>query len=242
MTSCLDLRTQSRCGAFHSDCLVPFLRWYVKYGRSWQSRRPPCTAWAWTLILLLLAGMPAAAFDKRYPDWPCRQLKVPELALAAVWPGFVPEEAPAADYPGMDTLVAKLAARRTQMEEAEKEIGQFVSGSPAEKQAKAKALFSALFNALGAQRFQVMNGLERAQRKQKELAEKIRADVDELRKLQDVQGDTARLQELVRQVQWETRIFDERRNVITYACEVPVQIDRRIFSLAHIIQAAGGLA
>ena len=73
-------------------------------------------------------------------------------------------------------------------------------------------------------------------------AEKIRADMEKLRAQQDSQGDEARLQELGRQVEWETRIFDERRKTLTYACEVPVQIDQRLFALARLIQKAAGIS
>ena len=30
---------------------------------------------------------PSMALDKRYPDWPCKQLKVPVLSPAAIWAG-----------------------------------------------------------------------------------------------------------------------------------------------------------
>jgi len=29
----------------------------------------------------------AFALDPRYPDWPCQQLKVPEISIASVWNG-----------------------------------------------------------------------------------------------------------------------------------------------------------
>ncbi len=195
------------------------------------------------LFAVLGASGPAGAADKRYPDWPCQQLKVPELSVAAIWPDFVPAKAAdLAAFPGLGDLVAKLAARRTPMEEAKKQIGKFVAGTPAEKQAKAHALFTGLFDALNSQRFQVMNGLERAYRRQKDFAAKIRDDAAKLREVQDQGGDEAHLQELVRQVQWETRIFDERRKTITYACEVPVQIDQRLFALARALQDAAGMS
>ena len=38
------------------------------------------------VIELLLPGMALAA-DPRFPDWPCNQVKVPEISVAAVWAG-----------------------------------------------------------------------------------------------------------------------------------------------------------
>ncbi len=37
-------------------------------------------------IELVLRGMALAA-DPRFPDWPCNQVKVPEISVAAVWAG-----------------------------------------------------------------------------------------------------------------------------------------------------------
>ncbi len=62
------------------------------------------------------------------------------------------------------------------------------------------------------------------------------------RKLLNEREDGTRLLKAVQQVRWETRNLGERRKAVSYACEVPVQIDRRMFALARAIQAAGGLA
>ncbi|MFY9641833.1 MAG: hypothetical protein WAK07_13185 [Rhodomicrobium sp.] len=195
-------------------------------------------------FVLFQAGVPAAAMDNRYPDWPCQQLKVPELSVAAIWPEPIPEQSakPASQLPGLNDMVAQLAARKTPMEEAEKQISSFITGTPEERKEKADLLFIGLFDALNAQRFQVMNGLERAYRRQKDLAEKVRSDMEKLRGLQDADGDSPQLKELVGQVQWETRVFDDRRQTLKYACEVPVEIDQRIFALARAIQKAGGIS
>ncbi|MGO9485304.1 MAG: hypothetical protein ACLPX9_12070 [Rhodomicrobium sp.] len=199
---------------------------------------------ALTLFALVQGTAPAAAVDSRNPDWPCRQVKVPELSVAAIWPEPIPEMTAdaASQVPGLNDLVAQLAARKTPMEEAEKEIAAFVTGAPEERKKKAGLLFMGLFDALNAQRFQVMNGIERAYRKQKEFAEKIRSDTEKLRERQDANADSAQIKELVGQVQWETRIFDDRRKTLSYACEVPVEIDQRIFALARAIQKAGGIS
>ena len=37
-------------------------------------------------------------------------------------------------------------------------------------------------------------------------------------------------------IDWDTRIFEERRKTISYACEVPVLIEQRLFALARAIQ------
>jgi hypothetical protein len=190
--------------------------------------------------LLALAPECTLALDKRYPDWPCRQLKVPELSAAAVWPDAMPEGASgeAGSTSELSDLVSRLAARRTPVEEAEKLIAAYVTGTPAEKQAKANALFAHLLDALNVQRSSVMSGLERSYRKQKQLAEIIRANTIKIRELQDAGAEEAKLQELGSQIEWDTRIFEDRRRTTSFACEVPAEIEQRLFALTKLIRKA----
>jgi hypothetical protein len=190
-------------------------------------------------VLRLLAPGAAVAADPRYPDWPCNQLKVSEISLAAVWAGPPVDgisETSESD-PKLRDLVSRLAARRTPMDEAEKLIADFLTGSAAEKEDKAKRLFAGLFETLNRQRSEVMTGIERITRKQKALAGKIRSDALELRTLHNAGGhDPTKIEELTNQVAWSTRVFEDRRKTINYVCEVPTLIERRLFSLGRSIQ------
>lgn len=179
------------------------------------------------------------AADPRYPDWPCAQAKVPEISLAAVWAG--PPLGDASGRWNKDTkvsaLVAKLGARRTPLDEAQKAITEFLAGPAAEKATAGTLLFAGLFDSLNAQRSSVLNGLERVTRKQREAADKIRSNTLALQALQDASPpDQARIEELGNQLVWETRIFEDRRRVIKFVCEVPTAIDQRLFALGRTIQ------
>ena len=179
------------------------------------------------------------AADPRYPDWPCVQAKVPEISLTAVWAGPPLDDATAnwKNDPKVSALVPKLAARRTPLEEAEKTIVEFLAASPADKATKGKLLFAGLFDTLNAQRSSVLNGLERVTRKQREAADKIRATTQALHALQSASPpDQPKVDELNNQLVWEARIFEDRRRVITFVCEVPTTIDRRLFALGRVIQ------
>ncbi|NOJ45842.1 hypothetical protein [Bradyrhizobium archetypum] len=180
----------------------------------------------------------AHAADPRYPDWPCTQAKVPEISLAAVWAGPPLDDVMGKwkDDAKVSALVAKLAARRTPLEEAQKAITEYLNGA-SDKTASGKLLFAGLFESLNAQRSQVMNGLERITRKQREAADKIRSDTLALQALQgEASRDQAKIDELGNQLVWETRIFEDRRGVIKFVCEVPTAIDQRLFALARMIQ------
>ena len=79
-----------------------------------------------------------------------------------------------------------------------------------------------------------MSGIDRVARKEKELANKIRSDVTALRELQDKpEQDQSKIDALAAQVEWSTRIFDDRRKSIRYVCEVPTIIEQRVFALAR---------
>lgn len=82
-----------------------------------------------------------------------------------------------------------------------------------------------------------MNGLERVSRKQREAADKVRDDTIELQKLQGATPrDDAKIDALSNQLIWETRIFEDRRKVVRFVCEVPTAIDQRLFALGRVIQ------
>jgi hypothetical protein len=82
-----------------------------------------------------------------------------------------------------------------------------------------------------------MGGIERVMRKQREAAEKIRADTIALQALQDATApDQPKVDELGNQLVWETRIFEDRRRVVKFVCEVPTTIDQRLFALGRTIQ------
>jgi hypothetical protein len=189
-------------------------------------------------IELALRGATLAA-DPRFPDWPCAQIKVPELSVAAVWAGPSVEDAGSSweQDPTIKDYVARLAARRTSLDDAQKAISDFITGNAADRQEKAKLLFSGLFKTLDHERSEVINGIERFFRQQKAFAETIRAETMELRSLQDAADrDQGKADALANRIDWDTRIFEERRKTISYACEVPVLVEQRLFALARTIQ------
>lgn len=186
-------------------------------------------------------AQPATALDPRYPDWPCQQLKVPEISIASVWngPAIDSIDAIKPTDPKEIELVARLAARRTSMDDARKLIADFVGGSKEERQEKAKTLFAGLYSTLNAQRNEVMGGIERFSRKQKAMAADVRDEAQKLREMQDkAAGDPAQSEELANRLTWQTRIFEDRQKATSYVCDVPVQLEKRLFDLSSAIQNA----
>ncbi len=201
--------------------------------------RVPISVAIATLLAVVTSADFCRAADPRYPDWPCAQAKVPEISLAAVWAG------PSLDDiqdkwkndAKVSALVMRLAARRLPLDDAQKAITEYLTAAAADKATQGKLLFAGLFDTLNAQRSSVMNGLERVMRKQREAAEKIRADTLALQALQDApKPDQTKVDEFGNQLVWETRIFEDRRRVVKFVCEVPTAIDQRLFALGRTIQ------
>ncbi|UPJ64694.1 hypothetical protein [Bradyrhizobium sp. 191] len=195
--------------------------------------------WLLAALVIALSGTTARAADPRYPDWPCTQAKVPEISLAAVWAGPPLEDVQNKwkDDAKVSALVAKLAARKTPLDEAETSVKEFLAASGSDKTANAKLLFAGLFDTLNAQRSQVMNGLERVSRKQREAGDKIREETLQLHTLQGATPrDEAKVEALSNELIWKTRIFEDRTKVVRFVCEVPTTIDQRLFALGRVIQ------
>jgi hypothetical protein len=191
------------------------------------------------LFAVAASAQCCVAADPRYPDWPCVQAKVPEISLAAVWAGPPLDDAldKWKNDAKVSALVEKLAARKIPIDDAKQAITEFLKGSTVEKTETGKLLFAGLFETLNAQRNSVLNGLERVTRKQRGVADKIRSDTLALQALQDASPpDQPKIDELTNQLVWETRIFEDRRRVIGFVCEVPTAIDQRLFALGRVIQ------
>jgi len=191
------------------------------------------------LLALAASTRLCAAVDPRYPDWPCAQAKVPEISLAAVWAGPPLDDAEQKwkSDPKVSALVEKTSARKLPLEDAQKAITEFLATPGTDKVAMGKLIFAGLFERLNAERSSVMNGLERVTRKQREAADKVRADTIALQALQDATPrDQAKIDELGNNLVWETRIFEDRRRVVKFVCEVPTTIDQRLFALGRTIQ------
>ena len=203
-------------------------------------RYPIVAATAALIIMgMTVATPPARAMDPRHPDWPCHQIEVPTLSLAAFWTG------PSVDDVGdawrndqtVSDLVLKISARRTPLADAEKAAADFVTGTPDERTKRAKLLIAGVFATLNAERTQVVSGIKRFAARQRELRDKITGELTKMRAGEGTSGqDTADTDKLGEQIAWDTRVFDERRHTIGYVCEVPGVIEQRLGAIARAVQ------
>ena len=201
-----------------------------------QSSRLPVVLAAMLLAPVVCLAQPRAAPD---PDWPCQQIKVPELSIAAVWSGPAVDQGSAAwkDNPAVVDLVGKLAPRREPIENAQTLLHDFALHAEDNKQGRLLLVLVGLFNVLNQERDSVIAGLDRFGGRQKELAAEIRADNEKLRAMQaDPTSDAQAVAQKTQQVKWEAEVFQDRSQALSYTCDVPGKIEQRLFTLARQIQ------
>ncbi|ADV13386.1 hypothetical protein Mesci_4276 [Mesorhizobium ciceri biovar biserrulae WSM1271] len=193
-----------------------------------------------TLVLVTtLASMGGAGAANTDPDWPCMQRKVPQLSLGQIWNG--PElPATAKDWakdPGVSALVDAVAARRTPIAQAQKEIKDFATSLPPEQVAtKMTMLVQGMFDHMDAERSHVISGISRYAHKQLEMAAQLRkeaSEVDALRAKADADPDE--VERRTDQLNFATRIFNERVQSLTYVCDVPTIIEQRLYQLSKTV-------
>jgi hypothetical protein len=188
---------------------------------------------AWQLAL----AQPRSSHSN--PDWPCRQILVSRMSLAAVWSGPPIEGLAWRDDRRIAGAVAQLAARRTSMEDADHLIEEAASSGGSGKTKALLAIFAGLFETLNDERTQVIEGLLRSGAKQRELAAKIRteASLPQERSAGEM-SDTARRETGTgaSELDWDLRIFENRRQSISFVCETPAIIEQRLYALAKLIE------
>lgn len=187
------------------------------------------------LCLMVVGELPLAEMARSADEtWPCIQRRVVELSAAQMWAG-PPFEAATSNWrddPAVASLAQSLAARRTSLDEASALIERFAQNAGRDKDAKLTLLFAGTFDLLNAQRRQVIAGIERYAVKQRALAREI----DETSHVLHNEGKAdPQKTELEEKLRWDTRIYDDRNQALTYVCESPVILEQRAFALAREI-------
>jgi hypothetical protein len=176
------------------------------------------------------------------PDWPCIQRKVPTISAAQVWDG-PPLDGIKEFSPDIRDLTEVLESRRVTAEDAEKAIKEYAAKVPeAERDQKLTQLFASVLSEINTDRAFVMSRVEEFQKRQKgraaELeregqkpAEKGIAATDELLPTE------TKLTPEQQEYNWNARIFQERQQNLTMACEIPTLIEQRAYEIGRLIRA-----
>ena len=184
------------------------------------------------------AGPPSGATPALDPNWPCEQIKIDHLSLATMWGGpplgkFLTDWQ---QYPKAAALAQRLAQRRIPIAQAQAEITSFAKAAGDQRQTELLAFMGGLFSLLDQERFAVIQGLDRFGARQKSYAAQIRGEVAALQQAQDAaHPDQQKISKLGEEISLDTRVFGDRRSMISYACSVPDEIEHRLFELVGTI-------
>jgi hypothetical protein len=179
------------------------------------------------------AGRPGAD-----TNWPCHQPKVSEFPLASVWEGPPIDTAnsPLHGDPEVAALASEMSQRRVPIADVDSDVGKLLAS--ADPQAKTKVLqaFGVAYEELARQRSEIIAGLDRFGRKQRELAARIRSENEVANR--DPSPAVATTDDSLQKLQWDLRVFDDRRRTVGYVCDAPQAVEARIGELAKIARDA----
>lgn len=187
-------------------------------------------------------GASAAEAPAPGSDWPCVQRKVETLTAAQMWDGpALDEENSWRDDKAITELTPFLISRRVEMDAVEDAIEKFAESLPdPERDRKLTQLFAAVLHETNSVRTTVINGIETFQRRQRARSKRLEQQGTEIAALHDraAKGEdvSAELQKLQSEYDWDARVFKERQDNMTLACEVPVLIEQRAYAVARAIR------
>ena len=184
-----------------------------------------------------LTGSATQAANFSDPDWPCIQRKVETISVGQMWPYAIEATAVPSDSETLiNDLVARLSLRRTSLEEAETHVVAFVKTQQNVDAALLGHIFQRVFEGVSQRRKRIMAGIGRYARKQAALSQKIEQTLTEMKRLNEQEKpDFDKIDALEEKLDWDRRIFDERAKSLTYVCETPVLLEKRIYAIGQIL-------
>lgn len=184
---------------------------------------------------IALAG-PAAAADYADPTWPCIQRKVEHLSVALMWSHPIPETAPDGALAGeIGNLAGELALRRVEVEDLRPRVEAFATENAGDPDILGR-VFQTVFDRLDTRRTRIMRGIGDFSESQIALSEQIdatRLEMDTLMKADAPDFD--KVDALEEKLDWDQVIYSDRQKSITYLCETPQLLERRLFAIAQLL-------
>lgn len=176
------------------------------------------------------------AADFSDPDWPCIQPKVAGLSAGLMWPHplaeikLTPEAAS-----DVKDLAERFALRRLDLDEVAPALAAFTDKHGAGA-ALLGRVFSEVFDRMSATRTAILQGIADYSRSQIALAARIdEARVEVERLLVADEPDHDRIDALEEQLDWDERIYTDRAQSLTYVCETPVLLEKRLYAVAQML-------
>ena len=136
--------------------------------------------------------------------------------------------------PDIQKVAQVIALRRTPLAEADVQIATVAESNDPEALV---ALFAATFDHIDSTRARIMDGITRYAHKQQALETQIEDLRHQFAALDAAQTkDFDKMDEVEKQLDWSTRIFQDRQQSLTYVCETPVVLEQRAFAIGRAVQ------
>lgn len=191
-------------------------------------------------IALSLTGLSTqgTAADFSDPTWPCVQRKVENLSIGLMWPVLLEGEASfdATTSAAIAELAETLSLRRIALEDLAPQVAAFAQAHDGDAEILGR-VFERVFNTLATRRSRIIGGIGEFSLGQIALAEKI----DAMRVAMDTEmaqdaPDFDKVDALEEQLDWDQVIYTDRQQSITYLCETPVLLEKRLYAVARMLQ------
>ena len=183
------------------------------------------------LLLFCFGGSPAQAqFPGADPDWPCAARLVPTLTAGAYWAGPIAANPGWRDDEKLFPLVTDIVDRDTPDADAQAKLTAYAATIPP---ANRPALFSAIVDQTNDQRSLLITRIKQLGLRQRRMGDniaKLSTQIDTL-----MPGDPHRA-ELLGERDLDVQAFGETQHTMTYACEAPANMERRLGQFAKTLQ------
>lgn len=179
------------------------------------------------------------------PDWPCVQRKVPTITATQIWDGPPIDNVKGwEDDEKIKDLTKYVMARRLSLDEVGKAIKDYAQGIPeGERDKKLTELFASVLHATNQDRQFVMGRVEEFQRRQQARSKELEREGQKLAEMnqaipaeEQMGPRDTKLTSEQEEYNWNARIFQERQQNLTVACEIPVLIEQRAYEVAQLIR------
>ena len=190
-------------------------------------------------VAAIFISQSAFAADFSDPTWPCIQRKVERLSVGLMWPHPLPEAAPQdkAIRDEIQKLGAKLGIRRLELDALSPDVTAFAGAHDGDP-ALLGLVFDDVFTSLSTRRTRIIEGIGEFSLSQIGLSEKIEAARLEMdTELGRDAPDFDKVDALEEQIDWDQTIYTDRQKSITYLCETPVLLEKRLYSIAQMLAA-----
>jgi hypothetical protein len=175
-------------------------------------------------------------------EWPCEQPLRGEMSVGAMWQGPDPAgfQEDWRKTPAVVALVNEVAPRRVPQEEALANVRRFAAGYQGEERTRILTqVFVGVFETSSAERSQIVRGIKRFYRRQEAIARRMEEGWKALGEIDPNTTDPALLEQraaIQQQIDWDSRVFDDRQRLLPVVCEQPRVIEQRVFALSRALQ------